>query len=905
MSIVRQLEVFIHLTLLLCAVNSAAQIEYRKFTVDDGIEGYNRFVINQDSLGGLWMATDEGLFKYNNGVFDRFQYIKTDSIYKSEKIQYAECDANDNYVISTISDVRIFNPYTLESKIVFPKPVGKIISYDSCTILVEDDKYYRLNNKNHMVDSLDQRYKAFNHIDSTLFLCDYEDQVYKTLDGIHIEPTNEITCKGFSNKFNITGGHYYANNFTKVLTYNYNEHSDTISYKELGLIHVHKIYSFDNYSCWMHTNDGLCYILFQNQIFDPLIGGQFISGRHIWRDEDRVRFSGESAIGYIKEKGYNRRKSRYTVMDAVPLNQDSTLVVLSNQFVGILNKRDSVKIVHKLNTSNTDNAGLCIQVLKNNKYLVGTLGGLYLFDFEKISSTEIPLEGYEDIAIYDIAALNHDTYILGTALGTLRYEYSSERIRPLFPEFKVPIYDIRVYDDEIILSTNGAGVIIADTFFNIKHHINTDDGLSHQETYATYRVGNEKYISSTRYGISIYDTDLSEYYIYTHASGLPFNEFNRNSHFLDTITNSIYLGGVGGLIQIYLDDLSPPFQKTETGISSIVHVDGDRKRRLPYGAFMQKPGFHLQENERLSILLSHPSYLARQHTQYRYAINDDIYTSLGSGNNINIKNLEEGNNVIKIQSRAFHEPWTTSSKELFIKYTPVLYKRRWFTFLLIASGLGLIYLVYRYRLNLLKQKAKKLAEQKKAIWNSIEKEKKSISSRLHDDVGQQLVALKINASSENNEKLSKELDVVLERLRKATKDIYPYDLSIGINAALQAMANRINARTNVYFSVDVHGLENKITSNQALLIYRIIQEAWTNTLKHSGANSARVTYDETDHAIIIQDNGIGLSEKISIGIGLASLEDKVSLLGGSYSIYNDDGFVIKIKLDQISRHHGL
>ena len=193
---------------------------------------------------------------------------------------------------------------------------------------------------------------------------------------------------------------------------------------------------------------------------------------------------------------------------------------------------------------------------------------------------------------------------------------------------------------------------------------------------------------------------------------------------------------------------------------------------------------------------------------------------------------------------------------------------------------------------------------KKTI-NAQEEERRRISRKLHDDTGQELVMLKYSLSELLNElpatpdflykRISdsiKATNIILEKSRAIAHSLRPPLLDAGgLNVSLKDLCQEISHRTKIkvtYTGVELNNLSDEI----ALTLFRFIQEAFANLLKHSQATRVRVKLQYKLPNIIasVSDNGVGFGNaQKTKGIGLIGLRERLGFLGGELQIKASPG----------------
>lgn len=187
-------------------------------------------------------------------------------------------------------------------------------------------------------------------------------------------------------------------------------------------------------------------------------------------------------------------------------------------------------------------------------------------------------------------------------------------------------------------------------------------------------------------------------------------------------------------------------------------------------------------------------------------------------------------------------------------------------------------------------------------------ERKRISMELHDSVGQKCIAVKymltlmqIENNYENVDSLKKSIDEIINEIRSITHnlstEIVPeVGLQNAINQVLSECAKAIGATSEFQFEIP-EGFE--IPMDASKMIYRIIQEALSNTMKYSKASRVSVIIKHQNRQLIlrISDNGSGFDPlKETYGIGIQNIKKRVSSLSGFININSVEGSGTEIKI---------
>jgi two-component system, NarL family, sensor histidine kinase NreB len=203
---------------------------------------------------------------------------------------------------------------------------------------------------------------------------------------------------------------------------------------------------------------------------------------------------------------------------------------------------------------------------------------------------------------------------------------------------------------------------------------------------------------------------------------------------------------------------------------------------------------------------------------------------------------------------------------------------------------------------------KMMEEEIKAIPQRIiqaqESEANRIARDIHDDLGQSLATLKILIQSawlpypKGNPQEQKEhakiityLNSIIEKSRSLAMRLRPSTLdTLGLTTALKLMFNEINRTKSLQIEFHHNKVDHLKFNAGAINIFRIIQEAMVNIIKHAAASAIKVEIRAAKDQlkILISDNGKGfIVTNRSAGLGLVTMKERVMLLGGRMQLQSE------------------
>lgn len=218
----------------------------------------------------------------------------------------------------------------------------------------------------------------------------------------------------------------------------------------------------------------------------------------------------------------------------------------------------------------------------------------------------------------------------------------------------------------------------------------------------------------------------------------------------------------------------------------------------------------------------------------------------------------------------------------------------------------------------LRESAQKLRILTSQVLTTQEKERKRISRELHDELGQALMLLKLNLRAADRQlpgapevkaelrSMSLYLDEVIDKVRRLSRDLCPAILEdLGLVPALHYLVDEFSKHYHITHAFDLQGLDHLFTKEAQIILYRIFQEALTNIAKHAGATKVRLAIQKFRDTVLfeVEDNGQGFEVAQVLnrahrhkGLGLAALEERAKMLGGSLLIQSQGGAGTRITL---------
>jgi len=198
-----------------------------------------------------------------------------------------------------------------------------------------------------------------------------------------------------------------------------------------------------------------------------------------------------------------------------------------------------------------------------------------------------------------------------------------------------------------------------------------------------------------------------------------------------------------------------------------------------------------------------------------------------------------------------------------------------------------------------------------------EEERGWIAREIHDELGQALTALKMDAHwlshrcPKEEQSIIKKLsamstliDNTVRVVKRISSELRPILLDdFGLSAAIEWHAEQFSERTGIECQIQSNPEEIVLEQTHSIAIFRIFQESLTNVARHADASEVKVSLNKnsSNFEMVINDNGKGITIKEMYdpsSFGLTGMRERVHYLGGEINIYGCEsrGTTVKINL---------
>ncbi|MCB9166760.1 MAG: tetratricopeptide repeat protein [Flavobacteriales bacterium] len=230
-------------------------------------------------------------------------------------------------------------------------------------------------------------------------------------------------------------------------------------------------------------------------------------------------------------------------------------------------------------------------------------------------------------------------------------------------------------------------------------------------------------------------------------------------------------------------------------------------------------------------------------------------------------------------------------------------KQRWFILLAALAALALavvVALLWRDRLRSAafarEREARAAKEREAAAYEAMllgeEAERRRVAAELHDGIGVLLSSALMYGSTDGtgHDRSSRLVAEACSEVRRISHALMPATLErAGLVKALEELALDVGRRASLHVEAHAHGFIERIPAKVEVALYRIVQEALNNALKHAQAREVTIDMERTGRRVdlVISDDGHGFDQGGGpMGNGLANIRSRAELLGGTALLHS-------------------
>jgi len=339
----------------------------------------------------------------------------------------------------------------------------------------------------------------------------------------------------------------------------------------------------------------------------------------------------------------------------------------------------------------------------------------------------------------------------------------------------------------------------------------------------------------------------------------------------------------------------------------------------------------------MSIELATLDYNPELEHRYAYRLDKD-WIEIGRRREITFTSLKPGTHSLRLRGRNSQGAWNETAEPLSITVVPPFWMTLQFRLLMVAAVIGLAVGAHWRRTAVLRKRNLELVElhqQRERARQDLddayqrlrrltrrleaakEDERKRIARELHDELGPTLTAVIINlqllSTQRKPELLARRfeetvdlVDRMIQRIREISLDLRPPLIDeLGLVPALSGYLESMSERTGIRIALRGDKELGPLPAHVPITVFRVIQEAVTNVIRHAGSCRVEVAVRRNGSGIdvSVEDDGKGFDvaatmEHAATGkaIGLLGMQERVGMVGGEIEIHSTRGAGTRIRV---------
>jgi len=205
-----------------------------------------------------------------------------------------------------------------------------------------------------------------------------------------------------------------------------------------------------------------------------------------------------------------------------------------------------------------------------------------------------------------------------------------------------------------------------------------------------------------------------------------------------------------------------------------------------------------------------------------------------------------------------------------------------------------------WRCYLLSLMVRALREERDSV---LARERRRIAADIHDDLGQNLLTLKLDLAALQRQpsrrdlpaqlaRMAEHIDITSRSLRAIVNGLHPVALEQGLRSAVERQLHEFTRANGIEFNLEDACYRSDGAGAAEATVLRVLQESLTNIARHAQASEVRIALarDEHELSLTVHDNGVGLPDgPVRRGLGLLGMERRVTDAGGWLALASSPG----------------
>ncbi len=438
------------------------------------------------------------------------------------------------------------------------------------------------------------------------------------------------------------------------------------------------------------------------------------------------------------------------------------------------------------------------------------------------------------------------------------------------------------------------GIYLLDGNFNTIKIFDANNGLAGTYIYGLLLDAAGNAWCSHQRGLSSINSLDFKIVNYDKNDGIQDWDFNNRS-FLKASDGTLFFGGVKGF-NYFKPPLKPLlFYEPELYVDQVLINNKNYLSDTNANLISQINLKYYDNNITIKAIVKDLANAGIRQIVYRFKENSTSWIKLPNNSLLSFNSLAPGSYILQLGSFDKFTGKALLQKEISIMIASPFYQQAWF-FMTTGIFLGVVIFALYNR--------QKLAKHRTGLKQqlALEQQRNSITADLHDDIGASLSSLQVN-SAVANQLINKDVmqaKRILDKIEMQSKDLADKmgdiiwsmkpgkEESMPLSSRIKNFANDILSATNIEYTIlvdkEVDKLVQDITCRKNIVF--ITKEAINNAVKYSGASHLYIELKIIQNvlSLLIADNGIGFTDCVPAGNGIANIKKRVKEINGSITI---------------------
>ncbi|RRA48464.1 hypothetical protein D1Y84_09350 [Acidipila sp. EB88] len=507
----------------------------------------------------------------------------------------------------------------------------------------------------------------------------------------------------------------------------------------------------------------------------------------------------------------------------------------------------------------------------------------------------------------------------GTAEGPLRFEDGQERPMPAAPAWHFgEVQSISIdHRGELWMATRAHGIV--GSLEGRFRAFGTADGLPTNTIYSiNFGDDDDLWLRSDvglirvrRPSVEHRSADPArklQLILLDGNDGLPWADMQPagNQGFLHLDGGVFWFATPGGIAALHPSDLR--YQASSPRAIMEEHAI-DQSGLLPESSFALAPGQKDLELHYTALGSARPGQV---NFRYRMRGFDQDWIVAGTRRVAYYTQLPPGAYTFEVQAAdGDSDAWQAASAMAYVRVLTPFYRSWWMKVLLGGGLVGGLLLSIETRRRMDRDRSRMRQAFTHRLIAAQEGERKRIAHELHDSLGQHLVLIRTlatlpaslnGARADHLAKIADQAAVAIHEVETISYDLRPYQLDrLGLTRTVLSLVEAFAADTPMRVTHSIENIDGFFPKDLEIHVYRIVQEALGNILKHAEASEVAVTVAQSEFVLrlVVADNGRGFLSSAAGGperggLGLIGIEERAEALGGSAVIESAEGNGTKV-----------